>query len=238
MYCSRSLLDLVSFSIVRTWLKIASAIESELIEGDASASTIACFISSFARVFSPLTSSTSLDKCGIMPRDKTHYLAPDQNDRSKLRLTLRQAREIIVEVTRIGAYGILMDENRVLLCRLSSQVPGFAGNWTLPGGGIEFGEQPADAMVREVEEETGLHVIPKVIVDAHSLQREFGGRNMHSIRIVYLADVAGGELRFEQDGTTDRCEWFTEEEARTLPLVELGKEGIELAFGSSSGSEA
>lgn len=157
---------------------------------------------------------------------------------ARLRLTLRQAREIIVEVTRIGAYGILMDENRVLLCRLSSQVPGFAGNWTLPGGGIEFGEQPADAMVREVEEETGLHVIPKVIVDAHSLQREFGGRNMHSIRIVYLADVAGGELRFEQDGTTDRCEWFTEEEARTLPLVELGKEGIELAFGSSSGSEA
>ena len=93
-------------------------------------------------------------------------------------------------------------------------------------------------MVREVEEETGLRVIPKVIVDAHSLQREFGGRNMHSIRIVYLAEVAGGELRFEQDGTTDRCEWFTEEAARMLPLVELGKEGIELAFSSSSGSEA
>ncbi len=135
-----------------------------------------------------------------------------------------------MEVTRIGAYGILMDDNRVLLCRLSSQVSGFVGNWTLPGGGIEFGEQPADAMVREVEEETGLHVIPRDIVDAHSLQREIGGRNMHSIRIVYRAQVTGGQLRFEQDGTTDRCEWFTEEEARALPLVELGKEGIELAF--------
>ena len=108
----------------------------------------------------------------------------------------------------------------------------------MPGGGIEFGEQPADAMVREVEEETGLLVLPKVIVDAHSLQRQFDGRNMHSIRIVYQAEVVGGELRFEQDGTTDRCEWFTKEDARALPLVELGKEGIELAFRSSSESKA
>jgi len=139
-------------------------------------------------------------------------------------------REVAVEVTRIGAYGILMDGNRVLLCRLSNQVAGFAGKWTLPGGGIEFGEQPVDALIREVEEETGFQVVSEGIVDAHSLQRELAGRHMHSIRIVYRARITGGELRFEENGTTDRCEWFTEEEVRALPLVELGKEGIELAF--------
>jgi len=138
-----------------------------------------------------------------------------------------------LEVTRIGAYGILQAENRILLCRLSARVPGFAGNWTLPGGGIEFGEQPEEAMVREVAEETGLTVEPEGLVNAHSLQRVFDDRNMHSIRIVYKARiVAGSELRFEQGGTTDRCAWFTEKEASDLPLVELARVGLSLAFSN------
>ena len=148
-----------------------------------------------------------------------------------------------MEVTRIGAYGIILDTKvlerkalgekvleRILLCRLSAEVTGFAGSWTLPGGGIEFGEQPEEAMIREVAEETGLTVVSEGVVDAHSLQREIDGRSMHSIRIVYRARVTGGELCFEQDGTTDRCEWFTESEARTLPLVELVVQGLDLAF--------
>jgi 8-oxo-dGTP diphosphatase len=160
-----------------------------------------------------------------------------------------------LEVTRIGAYGIVLErnvlernvlernvlegnvlenivleKNRILLCRLSAQVTGFTGNWTLPGGGIEFGEQPEEAMIREVAEETGLCVVSDGVVNAHSLQREFDGRSMHSIRIVYRTRIMGGELCFEQDGTTDRCEWFTESEARALPLVELAKLGIDLAF--------
>lgn len=155
-----------------------------------------------------------------------------------------------MEVTRIGAYGIILRteslrtaaletaaletkvEEKILLCRLSAQVSGFAGSWTLPGGGIEFGEQPEEAMIREVAEETGLMVVSEGVVDAHSLQREIDGRSMHSIRIVYRARVTGGELCFEKDGTTDRCEWFTESEARALPLVELVVHGLDLAFES------
>src|SRR5262249_11174567 len=58
--------------------------------------------------------------------------------------------------TRVAAYCVVEDtDGRVLLTRLS---PGEldVGLWTLPGGGIEFGEGPADAAVRELEEETGL----------------------------------------------------------------------------------
>jgi len=66
------------------------------------------------------------------------------------------------ERLRVSAYGLIVQENRMLLCRISPQVPAAAGMWTLPGGGIDFGEHPQDAVVREVREETGLDVRWKV----------------------------------------------------------------------------
>ena len=58
--------------------------------------------------------------------------------------------------TRIGSYSLCLDdEGRILLARLSA-LEVDVGAWTMPGGGIEFGEHPDAAAVRELEEETGL----------------------------------------------------------------------------------
>ena len=72
------------------------------------------------------------------------------------------------QVTRVSAYGLILLESRILLCRISNHLPLDAGFWTLPGGGIDFGEDPADAMVREVHEETGLIVRPLAIAGIDS----------------------------------------------------------------------
>lgn len=135
--------------------------------------------------------------------------------------------------TRIAAYGLLRHQKRVVLCRLAPHIEDFAGFWTLPGGGIEFGEHPADAMVREVYEETGLRVTHDAVADIDSLTIPRQGSHQHAIRIIYHAHILGGTLTHETDDSTDRCQWFTLEETRRLPLVDLAVKGVSLAFDPS-----
>jgi len=133
--------------------------------------------------------------------------------------------------TRVSAYGLLRRDNEMLLCRLSQRVGMNKGHWTLPGGGIDFGEDPEDAVVREFLEETGLTVKVVELVGVDSLSDNMPNWGpMHSIRIIYTVEYVSGELRYETDGTTDLCAWQTLENTQELPLVCLAKRGIELAF--------
>ena len=132
------------------------------------------------------------------------------------------------QVTRVAAYALIVQEGRTVLCRISPGSPD-AGKWTLPGGGIEFGEDPADAVVREVEEETGLVVRPVGIAGISSDRIDNEQRSFHGIRIMYHVEILGGELRDETHGSTDHCEWFTRDQANDLEVVWLVDLGLELA---------
>jgi len=137
------------------------------------------------------------------------------------------------QITRVAAYGLVLDGDRIVLCRLSHDVAKNPGAWTLPGGGLNFGEDPALAMVREVYEETGLDVRPTGIVGVDSIRIDRDGIPRHGIRIIYSTELLGGELRNEISGSTDLCAWHLEEEARALPRVELASVGLDLAFASA-----
>lgn len=135
------------------------------------------------------------------------------------------------QITRIGAYGLIMQNEKILLCRLSSQVTGSVGMWTLPGGGIDFGEDPAAAMEREVMEETGLSAVAQELAAVDSICAVVGeGIERHSVRIIYHATCEPGELIFEQGGSTDQCRWFSYVEVSELPLVTLAEAGMRLAY--------
>ncbi|MCP4167005.1 MAG: NUDIX domain-containing protein [Chloroflexi bacterium] len=127
------------------------------------------------------------------------------------------------QTTRIGAYGVLRQDNQILLCHLSR-----SGMWTLPGGGIEFGEPPEKAMTREVLEETGLEVIALDLLGINSFTITKADENFHSIQIVYLADIMAGELRYEEQGTTDMCAWHPYRDVQVLDSVELVKFAVSM----------
>jgi ADP-ribose pyrophosphatase YjhB (NUDIX family) len=95
---------------------------------------------------------------------------------------------------------------------------------------MEFGEHPEETARRETLEETGLAVDLGQLVKVDTRLFEFVDSHMHWIRFIYRADVSGGTMAYEADGSTDACGWFTREEAETLPLVELARLGVSLAF--------
>jgi ADP-ribose pyrophosphatase YjhB (NUDIX family) len=107
----------------------------------------------------------------------------------------------------------------VLLAR-NSALSSFPGLWTLPGGGVDHGEPPDDAVVREFGEETGLEVrIDRLRTVTADVFRLPDGNLEHTDRIVYEVSVVGGTLRAEADGTTDLVEWVGPERLAGLPLM-------------------
>lgn len=135
---------------------------------------------------------------------------------------------------RVAAYAIVTDgEGRILLSRW---IEGRHPAWTLPGGGLEAGEDPEVAARREVREETGYEVevgallgIHSRVIPAHQRVTRDADGPLHALRIVYRATITGGRLRDEIDGSTDRAEWFTLDDARALQRVKLVDIGLEFA---------
>ncbi len=130
----------------------------------------------------------------------------------------------VVERTRIAAYGWCERADAVLLVRIAPGYPG-AGSWTLPGGGLDFGEDPADGARREVAEETGLEVRLDGVLGIFSLVLEpsetVSGHRIHSLQIVYGAVATSGDLRDEQGNSTDHAEWVPFARLDELSLVDL-----------------
>ena len=140
---------------------------------------------------------------------------------------------------RVAAYALCRDDaGRVLLCHIAPSV-GAGDIWTLPGGGLEFGELPADAALRELEEEAGLvgelEGVADVLAWSDTWRHPSDGivEAYHAIQVVYRARIVGGMLRNEPDGSTDRAAWFSLGELADLPLVPLAREGARLAFGAA-----
>lgn len=131
--------------------------------------------------------------------------------------------------TRVAAYGICRRDDQVLLAHWIHPT-GLDAHWTLPGGQVEHTEDPIDAVVREVDEETGYDVRVDRLLGIDSRSREVdwstpSGAIVHFLGIYYAVTIIGGELRDEVGGSTDTASWFALADVAALPravIVDLG----------------
>lgn len=150
---------------------------------------------------------------------------------------------------RLASYGVIFRGDEILLAHWRDR--GRSG-WTLPGGGIEPGEDPVESAVREIWEETGYHAsIDELLgIDSHIIKasdRHIRTRTpMQALRIVYRASILGGNLRNEIGGSTDEAKWFRLDEVSSLRTVSLVRVALRMhderpangRLSSSSGDRA
>jgi 8-oxo-dGTP diphosphatase len=111
----------------------------------------------------------------------------------------------------VGA--IIKDSSGRLLLIKRGHAPQ-AGRWSLPGGRVEPGETDQQAVIREIREETGLHIRCDQLVG--SVQRNSPPDAVLEIRD-YAATVTGGTLGAGDDAADVR--WVSPAELGRLPLT-------------------
>lgn len=141
------------------------------------------------------------------------------------------------QLQRVAAYLLAVREGSVLLTRISQR--GFhSGSWTLPGGGVDHGESPRDALVREVREECGVACRVDGLVavdDVHFSGTAPSGRHedFHAIHLVFSGSVPGdAEPRVvEVDGTTDAVAWvpLADVASGRVPVLDVVRVAIDAA---------
>lgn len=123
----------------------------------------------------------------------------------------------------------------VLLCRLAPRVSS-AELWTLPGGGLDHGEDPRDALLREIAEETGLRATVGETAHVYSAHLPRASRDgvmtdFHALRIVYDAWVPADSPAprvVEVDGSTVDVAWhpLADVVSGRVPVVAMVTEAL------------
>lgn len=133
--------------------------------------------------------------------------------------------------TRVAAHAVCLHRGQILLVHQASPGPA-EQRWTLPGGGLEFGEAACDAVRREVAEECGLTAEVGRLLGVHQSVHDSAAGPRHDIRLLHAVRVAG-ELRPDPSGEIDRVGWFDVDAlpARRTGWVDLG---VQLALAARS----
>ena len=145
------------------------------------------------------------------------------------------------EFKQLGAYGIVISNNKILLIKK------FGGPYDdkldLPGGTIEFGESPVEALKRELLEEVGIEVINCQLVDVDSVSFEWSFKEdvlvkVHHTGIFFKVTDYNNEVKKEvkvDDVNDDSlgADFFEIKELRkdelsAIAILELEKLGYEL----------
>jgi len=132
---------------------------------------------------------------------------------------------------RLAAYAVCIEDGRVLLAR--HVPPTGDSHWTLPGGRVEHAEDPFDAVIREVAEETGCEAVVERLLGVDSrvipAAEARSGIEHQNVGVFYQVRITGGVPRPEPNGETAESVWTPIPDVAGLCRSSLVDVGLALA---------
>jgi ADP-ribose pyrophosphatase YjhB (NUDIX family) len=128
----------------------------------------------------------------------------------------------------LGVGALILEGDSILLVQ-RGKAP-LLGYWSLPGGAVETGERLAEAIAREVLEETALTVEVGAMVEIFErlMPDADGGTEYHYVLLDYLCRVVGGTPAPGDDSSA--VAWVKRQDLHTLPITPGTLEVIERVF--------
>ena len=112
----------------------------------------------------------------------------------------------------VGVGAVIVCQGKIILIKRGNQPS--RGKWTIPGGLVELGESPEEAVIREALEETCLEVVKPHLIDVVSnIDVDTQDRaKYHYLIIDYLVEVKKGTIKAASDAAELRLVPFNEVE--------------------------
>lgn len=177
------------------------------------------------KVVRPLSASGTVDDLVVTLQVTRHRrpIVPRGPQRTRTLVPDGRSVESAVPRQRLAAYSLVISELGILATEFSDRtaVPGL---WSLPGGGIDAGENPAQAVQREVYEETGQSIDVRQFIDVqtdHWIGFSPSGvlEDFHAVRLIYAARSPHPipPVVHDAGGTTANSAWVPADRWRELP---------------------
>ncbi len=129
-----------------------------------------------------------------------------------------------IRYPRVGI-GVMIQNNKGEVLLGLRQGSHGAGEWSFPGGHLEFGETVFETAKREVQEETGLEVAGFKLISVADEMRYIKSDNKHYLNIGVKAEYQGGEPKVMEPDKCKGWKWFSLDN-----LPEKMLEGTELTI--------
>jgi mutator protein MutT len=135
----------------------------------------------------------------------------------------------------VGVGAVIVNDGKAIIIKRANDP--YKGQWSIPGGRVELGESLADAVRREMREETGLDVEVGPLIEVFErIQRDADQRiRYHFVIVDYLCTCVGGELCASDDA--EEAAWVTGEDLAHYDIRESAiaviRKGLALATRQS-----
>ena len=121
-----------------------------------------------------------------------------------------------LEYQKVAAHALIKNKNgEYLVTRRSSIDDWQPGVWDLPGGSIEFSENPEDALLREIDEEVGIKVNVLRLIYCYSFM---SNPQRHQFQLVYECEYVSGDIKLNPEDH-DEFRWLRPEEFKNLKKI-------------------